>query len=288
MSKIESSDYFCYDEARFFNSSPLRGFLIQAARGLSVTNNLFCRKRRIHMPGLGTIINVLFIILGGIAGLLFGSRLRDRTRETLLLANAVAVLFIGIAGALQQMYVMAEDGRLETTGTMMLIASLAIGAVVGELLNLEGRLEAFGDWLKKKTGSQNDSGFTNAFVTASLTVCIGAMAVVGAIEDGAAGNPSILYAKAVLDLIIILVMAASLGKGALFSAIPVGLLQGSITALAVLIRPYITDTAMNHLSLVGSVLIFCVGVNLFWGKKIRVANLLPGLIVAVAWAALIH
>ena len=202
-----------------------------------------------------------------------------------MLPNAVAVLFIGIAGALQCMYVMAEDGRLATTGTMMMIASLAIGALVGELIDLEGKIEKFGVWLRDKSGNSSDKGFVNAFVTASLTVCIGAMAVVGSIEDGAVGDHSILFAKAVLDLIIIMVMSASLGKGCMFSAIPVGLFQGSVTALAVLIRPYITDTAMNHLSLVGSVLIFCVGVNLFWGKKIRVANLLPSLVVAVVWAA---
>lgn len=237
------------------------------------------------MPGLGTIINVLFIIIGGLAGMLFGNRLNERTRETLLLANAVAVLFIGISGAIGQMFKVTDAGSLETTGTMMLIASLSIGAVVGELIDLEGKLERFGEWLKSKTGNSNDAGFVSAFVTASLTVCIGAMAIVGSIEDGAVGDHSILFAKAVLDLIIIMVMSASLGKGCVFSAIPVGLLQGIVTALAVLIRPYITEPAMNNLSLVGSVLIFCVGVNLFWGKKIRVANLLPGLIVAVVWAA---
>ncbi len=237
------------------------------------------------MPGLGTIINVVFIIAGGLAGLLFGSKLSDRSRETLLLANAVAVLFIGISGALQQMYVLAENGRLETTGTMMMIASLAIGAVIGEWIDLEGKIERFGEWLKAKTGNSSDAGFVGAFVTASLTVCIGAMAVVGSIEDGAVGDHSILFAKAILDLIIIMVMTASLGKGCIFSAIPVGLFQGTVTALAILIRPYITDHAMNYLSLVGSVLIFCVGVNLFWGKKIRVANLLPALVIAVVWAA---
>ena len=202
-----------------------------------------------------------------------------------MMANAVAVLFIGIAGALQCMYVIAEDGRLGTSGTMMMIASLAIGALAGELIDLEGKIERFGVWLRDKTGNSGDKGFVNAFVTASLTVCVGAMAVVGSIEDGAVGDHSILFAKAVLDLIIIMVMSASLGKGCMFSAIPVGLFQGSVTALAVLIRPYITDAAMNNLSLVGSILIFCVGVNLFWGKKIRVANLLPSLVVAVVWAA---
>ena len=237
------------------------------------------------MPGLGTIINVLFIITGGMAGVLFGNRLSERSRETLLLVNAVAVLFIGIAGALQQMFVMSGEGRLETTGTMMMIGSLAIGALAGEWINLEDRIERFGEWLKAKTGNSGDAGFVNAFVTASLTVCIGAMAVVGSIEDGAAGDHSILFAKAVLDLIIIMVMAASMGKGCVFSSIPVGLFQGTITILAVVIRPYITDRAMSNLSLVGSVLIFCVGVNLFWGKKVRVANLLPALAVAVIWSA---
>lgn len=237
------------------------------------------------IPGLGTIINVAFILIGGIAGVLFGNRLGERNRETLMLANAVAVLFIGIAGALQQMYKMTGDGKLETAGTMMLIASLAAGAVIGEWINLEDKIERFGEWLKAHTGNAGDAGFVHAFVTASLTVCIGAMAVVGSIEDGVAGDHSILFAKAVLDLIIIMVMAASLGKGSIFSAVPVGLFQGTITALAVLIRPFITEAAMGNLSLVGSVLIFCVGVNLFWGKKIRVANLLPSLIVAVLWAA---
>lgn len=236
------------------------------------------------MPGLGTLINVVFIIIGGLAGVLFGNRLSEKSRETLLLANAVSVLFIGIAGALQQMYVLAENGRLESTGTMMMIASLSIGAIIGEAIDLEGKIERFGEWLKQKSGNAEDAGFVNAFVTASLTVCIGAMAVVGSIEDGTAGNHSILFAKAVLDLIIIMVMAASLGKGCIFSAIPVGLFQGLITAVAVLIRPFVTDHAMSYLSLVGSVLIFCVGVNLFWGKKIRVANVLPSLVIAVIWS----
>lgn len=102
--------------------------------------------------------------------------------------------------------------------------------------------------------------------------------------SGASADHSILFAKAVLDLIIIMVMSASLGKGCIFSAIPVGLFQGTVTLLAVLINPYITDHAMDNLSFVGSVLIFCVGVNLFWGKKIRVANLLPALAVAVVWS----
>ena len=107
------------------------------------------------------------------------------------------------------------------------------------------------------------------------------MAIVGSIQDGITGDYSILATKAVLDLIIIMVMSCSLGKGAVFSAIPVAILQGTITALAGLVRPLMTDAALANLSLVGNVLIFCVGVNLVWGKKIKVTNLLPAIVIAV-------
>ena len=139
---------------------------------------------------------------------------------------------------------------------------------------------------KKKTGNARDAAFVEGFVTASLTVCIGAMAIVGAINDGIYGDYSVLLTKSILDFIIIIVMAASLGKGTIFSAIPVALLQGSITALSRLILPIMTDAALHNLSLVGSILIFCVGVNLVWGRMIRVANLLPAIPLAIAAAFL--
>ena len=168
----------------------------------------------------------------------------------------------------------------------MLIGSFAIGALIGEWLDIESRMEQFGRWLKVKTGSEKDASFVDGFVTASLTVCIGAMAVVGSIQDGINGDYSILAAKAILDLIIVMIMTASMGKGCVFSAIPVAVFQGTITLLAKLLEPLMTEQALSNLSLTGSVMIFCVGVNLVWGKKIRVANLLPGLIVAVIWAFL--
>ena len=167
---------------------------------------------------------------------------------------------------------------------MMLTISLAVGAVIGECLRIDEKMERFGEWLKQKTGNAKDNGFVDGFVTASLTVCIGAMAIIGSIEDGVMANPSILIAKGILDFVIILVMTASMGKGCMFSAVPVGLFQVSVTILAGFLKPFITDGAMANLSLVGSVLIFCVGVNLVWDKKIRVANLLPGLVIAVAWS----
>lgn len=237
------------------------------------------------MVGLGTVINVAAIVAGGLGGLLFGKRMEKRYQDTLMSANGICVLFLGIAGCLKEMYTIVQ-GKVESGGTMMMIASFSIGALAGEWLNLELHMEQFGEWLKKKTKSDGDASFVDGFVTASLTVCIGAMAVVGAIQDGILGDYSILAAKAVLDLIIVLVMTASMGKGCLFSAIPVGLFQGSITVLARLIEPIMTEQALSNLSLTGSMLIFCVGVNLVWGKKIKVANLLPTILVAVGWAFL--
>lgn len=237
------------------------------------------------MYGLGTIINTGAIVAGGLAGILFGRFLKENVQDTLSKCCGVSTLMIGIAGALEKMLTL-ENGSISSGGSMLLVLCLTVGGVIGELLNLEGAFECFGRWLKEKTGNAKDKGFVNAFVTASLTVCIGAMAIVGSIQDGLTGDYSVLATKAVLDFIIIMVMSCSLGPGAAFSAIPVAILQGSVTALAGLVRPVMTETALNNLSLVGSVLIFCVGINLLWGKKIRVANLLPAIVLAVAAAFL--
>lgn len=237
------------------------------------------------MIGLGTIINTVAIIVGGLVGSVFGKRMTERYQETLMKAMGLCVVFLGIAGALEKMFII-QDGKLSSGGTMMMIGSFAIGSLVGEWINIEHHMNRFGEWLKQKTGNSKDKVFVDAFVTASLTVCIGAMAVVGSIQDGILGDYSTLLMKAILDFVIICVMTASMGKGCTFSAIPVAIFQGSITLVARGIEPIMTPTALDHLSLVGSMLIFCVGVNLIWDKKFKVANMLPAIVVAVAWAFL--
>ena len=237
------------------------------------------------MPGMGTIINTVAILVGGLFGGLFGRFLSENAQDTLTKVCGVSTLFIALSGALEKMLTV-ENGVIVSGGSMLIIGCLAIGAFVGELLNIEDGFERFGQWLKIRTGNAKDRGFVDAFVTASLTVCIGAMAIVGSIQDGIAGDYSILATKAILDLIIIMVMTYSMGRGCVFSAIPVAVLQGSITALAGLVKPLMTDAALANLSLVGNVLIFCVGINLVWGKKIRVANLLPAVVAAVIAAFL--
>lgn len=237
------------------------------------------------MAGLGTIINSAAIIVGGVFGLLFGKIFNERIQDSLQKASGICVLFIGIAGAMEGMLKLSGSS-LSAGRSMLIVASLALGALVGEILNIEHGFERFGEWLKVKTGNAKDKSFVEGFVTASLTVCIGAMAVVGSIKDGISGDYSILATKAILDFIIIMVMTCSLGKGCIFSAIPVAVFQGLITALARLIKPLMTDGALANLSLIGSILIFCVGVNLVWDKRIKVANLLPSLVFAVAIAFL--
>lgn len=232
------------------------------------------------MIGLGTIINAASIAAAGLAGTVFNKFFNTEKQDSLTKACGVSVLFIGISGAMTGM-LKPEGTVLTGARSMFIVLCLAIGTVIGELLNIENGFERFGVWLKQKTGNAKDPLFVDAFVTASLTVCIGAMAIVGSIQDGMLGDYSTLAVKSVLDFIIVAIMTCSMGKGCAFSAIPVFVFEGLITLLARLIAPVMTDSAIASLSLVGSILIFCVGVNLVWGKKFRVANMLPAVVLAV-------
>ena len=232
------------------------------------------------MIGLGTIINTAGIAIGGLAGHFVGKLFSQDQQESLNKACGVSVIFIAIAGAMEGMLEI-ENQKISSGKSMLLVLCVALGTVIGELLGIEKRFEKFGNWLKRKTGNSGDAGFVNAFVTASLTVSIGAMAIMGAIQDGLLNDYSTLAVKSVLDFIIIAVMTSSMGKGCAFSAIPVFVFEGCMTLLARLVSPIMTDTAISYLSLIGSVLIFGIGINLVWGKKIRVANMLPAILLAV-------
>lgn len=198
------------------------------------------------MPGLGTIINVVLLIAGGLLGLAGGRFITPRIQDTLMKASGLCVLFIGLGGTMQKMLII--DGKaLATTGTTMLIVSFALGSLIGEAVNLEAAIENLGEWLKRKTGSEGDNEFTNAFVSTSLTVCIGAMAIVGSIQDGLLGDWSTLALKGALDCIIVCTMTASLGRGCIFSALPVAVFQGTITLFAGALSPIMTTAALNSL-----------------------------------------
>lgn len=236
------------------------------------------------MFGLGTIINTAAIILGGLFGWIFGKLLNERIENALTTVCGISVIFIGVSGALK--YMLNSETSVKEGGALLIIASLILGALIGEIIDFEGKFEKFGAWLKMKSGNAKDVNFITAFVNASFTVCIGAMAIVGAFEDALNGDISILVAKSILDFIIIVVMTASMGKGASFSAIPVFIIQGFFTVFAFIINPILTDAALDYISMIGSILIFCVGLNLVFGKKVKVANLIPSLIIAALAAYL--
>lgn len=267
---------------------------------------LFCSspnigQKRGNMKGIGTIINVLAVLLGGGAGLMLknyaakaasgqpdtaGTGTADissqpgRYQEILMHALGISTIFIGISGTLKGMF-SVNGNALEASGSMLLIITLVLGSIAGEWIDIEKWMDHFGVWLRQKFGGRDDNQFVEGFVSASLVICVGAMAIVGALEDGLQGNPSTLIAKAILDAVIVMVFASSYGKGALFSAIPVGLWQGGITLFARFLEPLLTDAVISDLSFVGNALIFCVGINLAFGKRFRVGNMLPALVFVV-------
>lgn len=232
------------------------------------------------MLGIGTVVNVLAVVIGSGIGLLLKGKLKQRFQHILMQVLGMATIFIGLSGALKGMFVI-ENNRLTTTGSTLMIISLVLGAFIGELLQIEQRMEHTGEWLKQKMKFENDSRFVEGFVTSSLVICVGAMAVVGAIEDGLAGNPTTLFAKAMLDMMIVMVFSSTLGIGVLFSAVPLGIYQGLITISAKVIEPFLTNELVTNMSFIGGILIFGVGINLLFEKKIRVGNMLPALFIPI-------
>mgnify|MGYP000086367349 CR=1 FL=1 len=234
-------------------------------------------------PGIGVLANVLGIVGGGLLGLGCGRLISERFQKAIMMACAVAVIFLGLTGTVKEMLQIGADGGVTLVGTNCMLVSLIGGAVIGEAIDLEDRMERFGHWLQQKTGSGGDTRFVEGFVTASLTVCIGAMAVIGSINDRLLSDPSVLFAKTVIDAVIVMIMTSALGKGCIFSAISVGIFQGIIFLLAGFLEPIMTPAALKSLSAVGNILIFCVGTNIFGLPHVRIANLLPALVIAVVW-----
>ena len=232
------------------------------------------------MIGLGTLINTAAVVVGGILGLLLKNGIAKRFEKILMQALGLATMFIGIGGVLKYMLVV-ENGAISTRGTILLIFSLVIGAILGQWLDVEDKMEKLGVKLKAVAKVKNDNRFVEGFVTTSLIICVGAMAIVGAMEDGLTGDSSTLIAKSLLDLVIVVVLAAAYGVGAVFSAIPIFVYQGAITVIAALFGAIISDVLIAELSFVGNALIFCVGANLVREKTFKVANMLPALLIPV-------
>lgn len=238
------------------------------------------------MKGLGTIINVAAVIIGGLIGLLVKSGLKERFQRILTQACGLSTVFIGASGALSGMLKLSGDGGLTTANTMLIVISLVAGGFIGEAINLEDKMDKLGRSLRSLVKDNSNSRFVEGFVTASLVTCVGAMAIVGSIQDGLTGDYSLLFSKSVLDCIIIVIFASSYGVGAIFAALPIAVWQGLITLFAALISGLIESNVslIPNLSCVGSVLIFCVGTNLAFDTKLKVGNLLPAMLVPVVYS----
>ncbi|HHV60512.1 MAG TPA: DUF554 domain-containing protein [Clostridiaceae bacterium] len=239
------------------------------------------------MIGLGTLINTCAIIAGGIIGIFLKKGLPERYKNTIIQTVGLAVMIVGISGALQSMYIVVEEGHLSREYIMLMVLSLVIGGIVGEFLNIEEYLNKMGMWFKQKL-SFNDSNFSQGFVGASLLFCVGAMAIVGSLEDGLAGNPGTLIAKSILDGVTAMVFASTLGVGVVFSSIPVLVYQGGITLLAGFLKPWLTDVVISQMSLVGSVLIMAIGINMLEIKKLKTGNMLPAIFIPLIYYMLSH
>lgn len=235
------------------------------------------------MPGMGTIVNVAAVIGGGIIGILLKRGISEKLSQAIIKAIGLSIIFVGISGTLEKMLVVS-DGHLAASGSIMILISLVVGTIIGELIGIENLFEKLGVFLKMKFTNGKDTLFVEGFLVATITICVGAMAVVGSIQDGLMGNPGILYTKAVIDGIFLMVLASSYGKGTLFSAIPLAVFQGAITFLAFCLKTTLSESVVNAIAMTGSVLIFCLGVNMVFQTKLKVANMLPALVVAIIYA----
>ncbi|PRX31844.1 hypothetical protein BX659_105175 [Orenia metallireducens] len=216
----------------------------------------------------GTIVNTISIIIGGSLGMMLGAKLKKRFKETVMQGLSLSVLLIGIQMA------------LSTNNPTYIIFSLLIGGLIGEAINIEDKLESIGKWFERRLG--NRGRVAEGFVQCSLIYCVGAMAIMGAIQDGLQHDPSTLYAKALLDGFSGIAFASTLGIGVILSAIPVFLYQGAITLLASQVKVFLTDPIITEMTATGGLLILAIALNMLNITKIKVGNLLPAIFVVIA------
>ncbi len=237
------------------------------------------------MVGMGTMINTGAVLIGGGIGICLKNGMKQRVQDILMQTAGIAVIFIGLAGTLKEM-LYVEEGAIKTQGTMLLVFSLILGGFFGELFNIEAGLERIGDRIKKMVRVKENNGFVDGFVNTSLVICVGAMAIVGSIQDGLSGDFSMLAVKSVLDFVIVMVFASTYGIGVLFSALAILVYEGTITLVTVLVGPFLGAEIISQLSFIGSALIFGIGINITFGKRLKVGNMLPALFGPFVYAVI--
>ena len=219
---------------------------------------------------LGTIVNCIAITVGCIAGLIIKGRIPEKVSTTVMNGLALCVIYIGISGA------------LEGKDTMQMIICIAVGALVGEVIDIDKALIKLGDYFESKVKKSNNKvSISEGFVTASLLFCVGAMALVGSLESGLQGDNTTLFAKSILDGISSIIFASTLGIGVLLSVVTVFIYQGGITLCAGLLSGMLSTAVITNMSAVGSLLIIGIGLNILGVTKIKVANLLPAVFIPI-------
>ncbi len=219
----------------------------------------------------GTLVNTIGIIIGSLIGLKIKEGLSKRYNDIIMEAIPLAVLFIGISGAVTNM--------TKSTEPILFIIALLLGALIGEFLNIELQLNRLSDLLQKLAKNNKNNNFAKGFVSATLIFCVGTMAIIGAIEGGLKGDNTILYAKTILDTVTSIILASTFGLGVLFSALSVLVYQGLITLFAQFFNEIITDAMLVEISIVGGILIFSLGISMLGIKKIKSANMLPAIFI---------
>lgn len=224
---------------------------------------------------IASIVNAAAIVAGSLLGLLFGGKISEARTATIVQGLSIIVLVIGITPAVQ------------TENVLCMILCTVVGTILGEALDLERRLDALGNALKARFG-RNSGGFTEGFVTSSLLMCVGSMAVMGSLEAGIHGNYAILFSKSVIDGVMAITFAATMGVGVAFAALPVLVYQGAITLLSTVLSPYLSEAVVTEMSAVGGVLLIGTGLNMLglMPRRIRVGNMLPAILLPILYLPL--
>lgn len=223
---------------------------------------------------LGTLVNVVLVLIGGFVGLFLKKGISKRFSDLIMHAIALVTMVIGIT------FATASENML------IVIISLVVGALIGEGINIDKKLNQLGDLIKSKVKSESGN-VGEGFVTATLLFCVGSMAIMGALDSGLRGDHTVLYTKAIMDGISALIFASSMGIGVLLSVVPILLYQGSITLLSSFIQPYLTQSMMTEMNGVGGILLIGLGISILGIKEIKVSNLLPALVIPVILLAFI-
>ena len=230
------------------------------------------------MIGIGTIVNSALIVAGSALGLLFKKGIPDRFKQIIFTGSATAVFFIGVAGVIGASFTAAQDGTLSSSYLLGLLLSLVLGGIIGELIGIDRLFDKIGAALTKKFSG---SGGAEGFVTASVVFCAGAMAIVGAINDGAMGDPSMLYTKAVIDGITAMIFTSMYGISVMFAAVSVFVYQGIFTLLSGVIATYVPPVVISQMGLVGSAVLMLIAFSLWDIKKFNVANMIPAVFMPI-------